>query len=88
MRTVAEMGWSGTKNGTLLRKAAADFDVLLTIDSNMEYQQNLTNLPVAVIVLVAFSNAVNVLRALMPEVRDLLPTIERGRLYRVGPPQS
>jgi hypothetical protein len=85
VRTVAEMGWSGTKNGALLRRAGAEFDVLLTVDSNMEYQQNLSHLPIAVVVLVAYSNDVNVLRALMPQVRELLPTIEAGGLYRVGP---
>jgi predicted nuclease of predicted toxin-antitoxin system len=85
VRTVTEMGWSGTKNGALLRKAAGEFDVMLTVDSNMEFQQSLHDLPLAVIVLVAFKNDVNVLRPLMPQVRELLPTIERGRLYRIGP---
>ena len=56
VRYVREMGWSGLKNGELPRRAAAAFDVLLTADQNLEYQQNLTRLPVAVIVLVAPSN--------------------------------
>jgi hypothetical protein len=88
VRTVTEMGWSGTKNGALLRRAASEFDVLLTVDTNMEYQQNLTDLPLAVIVLVAYSNDVNVLLPLMPQVRELLPMIEPGKLYRVGPPPA
>lgn len=86
VRTVPEMGWSGTKNGALLRRAGAEFDVLLTVDSNMEFQQNLTDLPLSVVVLVAHSNDVDVLRPLMPQVRELLPVIEHGRLYHVGPP--
>ncbi len=81
--TVTEQGWSGTRNGALLRRAAGEFDVLLTVDSNMEFQQNVSTLPIAVIVLVAYSNDVNVLQPLMPQVRDLLPTIEPGRLYHV-----
>lgn len=84
MRTVSEMGWSGTKNGALLRRAGGEFDVLLTVDSNMEFQQNITDLPITVIVLVAYSNDVNVLRPLMPQVRQLLPAIEPGRLYHVS----
>lgn len=79
------MGWGGTRNGALLRKAATEFDVLLTVDSNMEFQQNLSDLPLAVIVLVAFRNDIDLLRPLMPQVRELLPTIEPGRLYRIGP---
>ncbi|HET7229170.1 MAG TPA: hypothetical protein VFJ16_04175 [Longimicrobium sp.] len=66
---------------------ASDFNVLLTVDSNIEYQQNAADLPVSIIVLVAYSNDVDVLRLLMPQVRELLPTIEPGRLYRVGPLQ-
>lgn len=85
VHTVPEMGWSGTKNGALLRKAASEFDVLLTVDSNMEFQQNTAELPLAIIVLVAYKNDVDLLRPLMPHVRELLPIIERGKLYRIGP---
>lgn len=84
VRTVVEMGWGGTKNGALLRRAAAEFDILLTVDSNLEYQQDTTALPISVVVLGASSNDINILRPLMPEVRALLPTLERGRLYRIG----
>lgn len=79
------MGWRGTKNGALLSRAAGEFDVLLTVDSNIEYQQNTAALPISILVLSAYSNDVNVLRLLMPQVRELLPSIEPGRLYRVGP---
>lgn len=85
VRTVVEMGWGGTKNGALLRRAAGEFDVLLTVDSNMEYQQDAAALPIAVVVLVVFSNDINVMRPLMPQVRALLPRLERGRLHPVGP---
>lgn len=85
MRTVPEMGWGGTRNGALLRRAASDFDVLLTVDSNMEFQQNTAELPLAVIVLIAYKNDIDLLRPLMPQVRELLPAIEPGRLYHIGP---
>jgi hypothetical protein len=83
VRTVAEMGWSGTRNGPLLALAAADFDVLLTADQNLEHQQNLRVLPVAVAVLVAASNRIESLRPLAPELLRVLPTLKRGDLIRV-----
>lgn len=85
VRTVVEMGWGGTKNGALLRRAAGEFEVLLTVDSNMEYQQDTTALPIAVVVLIAFSNDIDVLRPLMPEVRAVLSSLQPGGLYRIGP---
>lgn len=85
VRTVVEMGWSGTKNGALLQRAAGDFDVLLTVDSNLEYQQDTATLAIPVVVLVAFSNDINYLRPLMPRVREVLSALEPGRLYPVGP---
>ena len=39
--TVTQRGWSGVENGELLRVAADDFDVFLTADQNIEYQQSL-----------------------------------------------
>lgn len=85
--TTRDAGMEGLRNGTLLRRAAMDFDVFLTVDSSIEYQQNTSTLPIPVVVLLAHSNAIHVLRLLMPEVRALLPTVEFGRLYRIGPPR-
>lgn len=84
VRTVGELGWGGTKNGALLLRAAAEFDVLLTVDSNMEFQQNVAAVLIAVVVLVSVSNDIALLRPLMPQVRELLPTVEPGRVYHVG----
>jgi hypothetical protein len=80
------MGWDGTKNGALLRRASGDFDVLPTVDSNLEFQQDTRSLPIIAVVLAALSNDVNVLRPMMPAVREALAAIEPGRLYRFGPP--
>ena len=84
VRTVVEAGWSGLKNGALLRTAAAEFDVLLTVDTNLEHQQNRARLAMAVVVLLAHRNDVDLLRPLMSHVRDLLPSIEPGHLYVIG----
>jgi PIN like domain len=56
VRTVAEAGWAGVTNGELLQRAAGLFDVLLTVDRNLEYQQNFAGVRLAVIVVHAPSN--------------------------------
>jgi|SRR5580658_4167157 hypothetical protein len=66
VKTVAEVGWAGVKNGELLRLAAAEFDLLITVDRNLEYQQSFEGLSLAVIVVHASSNDIAVLRPLMP----------------------
>jgi hypothetical protein len=55
--TVARLGWTGITNGELLRRAAAGgFDVLVTADQNLRYQQNIPRSGIAVVVLRARSN--------------------------------
>ena len=68
VKSVAEVGWAGVKNGELLRLAAAEFDLLITVDRNLEYQQNFEGLSLAVIVVHTSSNDITVLRPLMPAV--------------------
>jgi hypothetical protein len=85
IRTVVEMGWSGKKNGELLRLMSEEgFTVLLTTDQNLRYQQNLQQAGVAVIVLVAPSNRLPDLIPLMPNVRNLLSTITPGEVVEIG----
>ena len=65
--TVAFMGWGGAENGELLTLAAFErFDALVTKDANLQYEQNLVNLPVAVILLRAPSNDIHDIRPLLP----------------------
>jgi hypothetical protein len=73
VKTVGEAGWAGIKNGELLRCAAGQFDVLLTVDRNLEYQQNFAKLTIAVIVIHAPSNDINALRPLVPAVIATIP---------------
>jgi hypothetical protein len=81
--TVAEAGWAGVKNGALLQRAATRFEVLLTIDRNLEYQQNFSGLTIAVIVVDAPSNDIEVLRPLMLKVREALPKAKPGGVTHV-----
>lgn len=83
VRTVAEAGWAGVSNGELLQLAAKDFDVLLTVDRNLEYQQNFSGLALAVIIIHAPSNDIVVLRPLMRAVRDAMPNAKRGVVTHV-----
>ncbi len=85
VQAVPEAGWASTKNGELLRLAARGFDVLLTNDQNMEHQQNLRNVDLAFIVLVAPTNDIEDLKPLMPAVNEALKTIETGEVRYIKP---
>lgn len=83
--TVVEMGWSGKKNGELLRLMNQEgFTILLTTDQNLRYQQNLQQAGVAVVVLVARSNRLPDLVPLIPDVLNVLNTITPGEVIEVG----
>ena len=85
IRTVVEMGWSGKKNGELLRLMNQEgFTILLTTDQNLRYQQNLEQAGVAVAVLVAPSNRLSDLVPLLPDVCKVLSTIALGEVIEVG----
>ena len=65
VQTVTQMGWTGLSNGALLRHAAESFDAVLTADQNIEFQQNLKELPIAVVVLIARTNRIESLEPLL-----------------------
>jgi len=82
--TVTERGWSGLKNGRLLALAEAEFEVLLTVDQNLNYQQNLKAFNIGIILLVARNNRLKTLLPLMPKARETLESIKAGDFIRVG----
>jgi hypothetical protein len=84
VRTVVEMGWGGVKNGALLALAAQGFDAFITVDKNLQYQQNLRALPLAVIVLDAQSNELAHLLALVPKLEETLADLPRRGLVHVA----
>jgi hypothetical protein len=79
--TVQEMGWTGIKNGELLAKANAEFDVMLTADKNLRYQQNLSGLTLAIVVFP--SNRLSVVKALVTRLETILPSLERGAVVEL-----
>ena len=83
VRTTREMGWETHKNGKLLVAAEAEFDVLLTVDRNIEYQQNLSGCSLAIVIMEAASNSPSDLLPVLSEVEKLLPNVQPGVYYRV-----
>ena len=81
--TVDEMGLKGLKNGNLLRAAAGKFDVLITVDKSLSHQQNLSPYGLAILVMVASSNALGALKPLIPQSLRALDWIEPGQVVRV-----
>lgn len=81
--TVHDMGWSGLKNGELLSRSADQFDVFLTADQNLRYQQNLSKLPIAVVELSASSNRIADLRPLIPDLLESLAVLVPRTLTRL-----
>jgi len=78
------MGWARSRNGELLALAAAAFDVFITADRNLSYQQDLSSFDIAIVVLVAHSNRFEDLRRLAPRILEVLATAQRGAAIR-GP---
>jgi predicted nuclease of predicted toxin-antitoxin system len=83
-RTVQEEGWSGKKNGELLDLAEDDFDVLITVDTNLRYQQNLTGRKIAILLLLARSNRLEILSPHFSACAHVLETIKPGDFVEVG----
>ena len=84
VRTSPEMGWASYTNGDLLAAASAGFDVLVTTDQRLSYQQSVSRFDIAVVVLVAHRNKLEALLQLVPEVLRILPEVGPGKVYRVG----
>ena len=83
VRTVRQMGWLGTENGELLRLAETTFDVFLTVDQNLPYQQDAKGFDIAVVVLVAPSNRLQALQPLMTEFMQAVETVKSGTVLRI-----
>ncbi len=84
VRTVQQMGWASIGNGRLLSLAAdQEFDALITVDRGMEYQQNVDELPLPVIVMRPQRVRLRDLQPLVPAVVSVLMGDLQRRFYRV-----
>jgi hypothetical protein len=85
VRTVQQERWTGLKNGELLQRAAeSGFDVFVTADQYLEYQQNLAHARLGVVVLVARSLALEDLRSLVPATLTAIGNVRPGEVVRVA----
>jgi len=83
VRTVQEHGWSGIQNGALLHAAEKEFDVFITLDRNLEYQQDLSGRSLSIVVIRSTSNAYGELVPLMPSLLSVLDHLKPGMLEHV-----
>lgn len=88
VRTARQMGWSAIKNGELLALAAREFDVFVTVDRNLSFQQHLVQFEMAVIVLRARSNRLAALTRLIPALMAAIPTAPRGEVVHISEPNE
>ncbi|HYO49894.1 MAG TPA: DUF5615 family PIN-like protein [Chloroflexia bacterium] len=84
VKTVPQMGWASIENGDLLQLAETLFDVFITVDRNMQHQQNMSKHHIAVVVLLARSNQVASLHPLMPALLQTLESIEPGEVMHIA----
>jgi len=84
VRTVPQAGWAGIENGRLLRLAETEFEVLVTVDQNLRYQQNLTLNTLAVIILCAKGNRYEDLVPLVPQLNRALEEIRPKDVVVIG----
>ena len=76
IKTVQEMNWAGVKNGELLKLVEAQFNVFITSDKNLRYQQNLKNRSLAILLLP--SNQVPVIENMLARIDEELERIKSG----------
>lgn len=81
-------GWASKRNGELLTLAEGHFDVFLTVDRNLSFQNEVHRFALAVVVLHATSNKLGDLRPLMPDLLAILGTVTPGRVFPVGVPSK
>ncbi len=81
--TIDEAGFKGLKNGSLIGAASEVFQVLITVDKNIEHQQNKKDLPAAILILSAKSNRYESLSPLVSEALKALETIKTGEIIKI-----
>jgi hypothetical protein len=82
--TVLSKGWSGISNGKLLALAQAEFDVFVTVDKNLSFQQHLPKFSIAVILIQCKSNRVQDLLDILPNLLSAIPIAPAGQVTRVA----
>lgn len=82
--TVREMDWSGIKNGKLMFFCVDNhFDILLTIDKNLKYQQNIIKYPITLVELNSFRSAIEELITFLPSFFEQLSGFDKHKVYLI-----
>jgi hypothetical protein len=82
--TVPRMGWASKRMASFWRLAEQQFEVFITTDQNLSFQQNLIKFNIAVLVLYAPTNRLMDLKPLVPEILTALPTVKIGQVLNIG----
>lgn len=82
--TVQDLGWGGIKNGDLLQRAEGEFDLFITSDQNLRYQQNLTGRRIAILEL--STNDIERIRAASSLIEDALVKIQLNEFRQLTIP--
>ena len=83
-RTVKQLGWEEVDDGSLLARAATEFDIFLTVDTKLPYQQNIAALNIAVVILRGRTTRLADLRELLDRLQELLKAPRRGEVTVIG----
>ncbi|HBX50686.1 MAG TPA: hypothetical protein DEH02_06395 [Bacteroidales bacterium] len=82
--TISQMEWTGMKNGMLIKRAEQkNFDILLTIDKNICYQQNTSKYNLTIVVLNANNSNIETLQDYIPNFLNQINTFEKGKIYTI-----
>jgi hypothetical protein len=84
VKTAGQMGWTTVKNGELLTLASEHFDVFVTVDRNLIFQQHVVAFSVAVVVLQAKTNRLADLRPLIPSLLAAIDSAQPGAVKFIG----
>ena len=82
--TVPQQGWAGITNGALLELVEPEFDIFLTMDSNIVHQQNLSELGICLVVLHVPNSRYETLQPLLPKIRDSVAQAQPGAIFHIG----
>ncbi len=80
------MGWGGITNGNLMSLAQSTFDVFVTVDQNLEYQQNVGKLRMGIIVVAVPDNNIKYFRPIFPELLKAVESLRSGQIIHIYSP--
>jgi hypothetical protein len=86
VKTVIEMGWGGITNGRLLALAEVDFDVFVTLDQNLEYQQNVPKMKLGLLVIKVPDNKIRFYEPIFAAMCAAAERIEAGQVVHITSP--